>query len=77
MTILLAITFIFGVLKLFLEILTISKLYTTNIIRLELPMEILFGMGIRYIPKLIDKLIFYGSLIFQAYHWLFQQAIIY
>lgn len=69
MTILLAITFILGPFDFILMILD-------KIIKTE---EDVITMFIRTTPLLnvMGKFVFYISMIFQAYHWLFQCAVVY
>lgn len=77
MTILLAITFILGPVNLVLEFISNTKLFDRAI---EIPalMELIFRSGHdNQLLHRIDKLIFLLCMIFQAYHWIFQSAIVY
>lgn len=67
MNILLAITFVFGV----LHFLTFTKIFDRN---LGLIMTIIFGMDTEKLPKLwviLQLWFFYFSLCFQAWYWIF------
>lgn len=63
--IILAVTFVYGVVFL----LTMTKIFNKNLVGL---IDSLWPTEVRGIWKWLDMVIFYLSLVYQAYYWLFK-----